>query len=327
MNPEIFAEWFRKQGQLVVRTPSSYWVYQGTRAFQAFPYHWLIEPGPNELHGFLKEYKAITLRYSTHLSADVGYISYHAVLDDVNYDLNKLSKWARKNIRRGLNACQVEPISFERLASDGFLLQVDTLHRQGRKLDLEYRKWETLCLAAGDLPGFEAWGSFVDGELAASVITFRMNDCYYMLYQQCLRKYLADNVNNALSFTVTRELTRRPETQNILYGLHSLDAPPSVDEFKFRMGYTAKPVRQRVVFHSFWRPFINRLSYKMTRHILNIDPGNPILSKAEGMLRFCLEGNLPLDEQKWPECLASSKEKLISSLRKEEGTSTTFISY
>jgi hypothetical protein len=318
MDPEIFAEWFRKQGQLVVRTPSSYWVYQGTRAFQAFPYHWLIEPEPNELYDFLKEQKAIVLRYSTHLYAPNGYVSYHAVLEDGDYDLDKLSKWTRKNVRRGLNACRVEHISFTRLANEGFFLQVDTLNRQGRKLDLEYGKWEALCRAAGELPGFEAWGALVEGNLAASVITFRMNDCYYMLYQQCLRQYLSEYVNNALSFTVTREIMSRAETKRILYGLHSLDAPPSVDEFKFRMGYVAKPVRQRVVFHRSLSPFANRLSHTISRQILKITPGNPVISKAEGMLRYYLEGSLPFYAQKWPECLASGKETLLDTMRKNE---------
>jgi hypothetical protein len=314
MNPDVFAAWFRKQGQVVVRTPSSYWVNQGTRAFQAFPYHWLIEPTQNELDDFLKKYKAIVLRYSTPVHHSVGRVSYHAVFEDADYDFASLSKWARKNVRRGLSSCCVEPISFERLADEGFSLQLDTLNRQGRKLELAHSRWKTLCLAAADLPGFEAWGALVNGKLAASVITFRMETCYYMLYQQCLRQYLPENVNNALSFTVTQSLVRRAETKSILYGLHSLDAPSSVDEFKFRMGYIAKPVRQRVVFHPWLQPLANDFSHAITRKLLSLNEGNAVISKAEGMLRFYLQGNLNLQKQIWPECLAPGKEQLLNSL-------------
>ncbi|HSL42290.1 MAG TPA: hypothetical protein VK897_02585 [Anaerolineales bacterium] len=310
MNPDIFAEWLRRRGQLVVQTKSSYWASHGPRAFQAFPYHWLIEPTQAELQDFLKKYKAVALRYSTPLSSGVGHISYHAVLENTAYDFANLGKWARKNVRRGLSCCRVEPISFQRLADEGFLLQVDTLDRQGRKLDLEHGMWKMLCSAACDLPGFEAWGAIVDGKLAASVITFRMDDCYYMLYQQCLRQYLPENVNNALSFTVTQTLVNRPETKSILYGLHSLDAPPSVDEFKFRMGYIAKPICQKVVFHPWLGPLANNLSYAITRNLLKYLPGNPKISKAEGMLRFYLEGNLPLQKQSWPECLTVQREEI-----------------
>jgi hypothetical protein len=32
-------------------------------------------------------------------------------------------------------------------------------------------------------------------------------------------------------------------------------------------------------------------------------PSNPQLAKAEGMLRFFIEGQRPLNKQTWPECL------------------------
>jgi hypothetical protein len=110
-----------------------------------------------------------------------------------------------------------------------------------------------------------------------------------MLYQQCLRKYLSDHVNNALSFVVTQTMLSRPGVKSILYGLHSLDAPASVDEFKFRMGYTAKPVRQRVVFHPCLKPIFNHYSHAAVQRLLAWRPGDPILAKAEGMMRFYLE--------------------------------------
>ena len=313
MNPEIFAEWFRQQGRQVVRTPSSYWVNQGSRAFQAFPYHWEIEPNRCERDELLKRHKAIALRYSTPLRAESGYASYHAIMEDAAYDLTSLGKRTRKNIRRGLDFSRVEPISFERLSEEGFLLQLDTMERQGRKADLDHNKWKTLCLTARDLPGFEAWGALVNGVLAASALIFQMDDWYYILYQQSLRRYLPENVNNALTFTITQSLINRPGTKSVFYGLHSLDASASLDEFKFRMGYQAKPVRQRIVFHPWLGSFGNDVSHSLTQRLLSHLPGHPILSKAEGMLRFYLEGKLPLREQTWPECLVPCKVALVDS--------------
>ncbi len=124
-----------------------------------------------------------------------------------------------------------------------------------------------------------------------------------MLYQQCHRDYLAEHVNNAMSFVVTKTMIERLEVKSILYGLHSLDAPPSVDEFKFRMGYTARPVRQRVVFNPWVRPMFNSASHALLRVGLRLRPGNPTLSKAEGMLRFYLQGRLPLSRQSLPQPL------------------------
>jgi len=311
MNPEIFAEWFRRRGFQVVRTLSSFWVNQGKRVYQAFPFHWIIRPDQTELNEFIQSHKVLGLRYSTSLEEENGSLSYHAVYEDRTYNLEILNKWARKNVRNGLKNCQVVPISFSRLAQEGWGLQLDTLQRQGRRVPMPYKTWELICLSAKNLPGFEAWGALVDGSLGASVISFKMQDCYYMLYQQCHSQYLNLHINNGLSFVVTKTLVERKETVSILYGLHSLDAPTSVDEFKFRMGYKPKPVRQRVVFHPWLKPCINRMSHAMVRKLLNQDPGNPTIAKAEGMIRFYLEGEKPLNQQNWPECLI--KARLIGS--------------
>lgn len=303
MNADTFAEWFRRQGHKVIRTESSYWVDFGPHVYQAFPYHWLIMPSGGELRSLLKQHKLIGLRYSTPPTAPTGYISYHAVYEEEMYSIENLSKWTRKNIRRGLRNCEIQPITFDRLADEGWQLQVDTLDRQAHAHQVETVKaaWERRCRTAQDLPGFEAWGAIVEDKLAASVITFLMNDCVYMLYQQCYRDFLKEHVNNALGFVVTETMMQRPEVTSILYGLHSLDAPPSVDEFKFRMGYSAKPVRQRVVFHPWLAPFFNPVSHRILKAIANRKPDNLMLAKAEGMVRFYREGKRPIRKQPRPE--------------------------
>jgi hypothetical protein len=139
-----------------------------------------------------------------------------------------------------------------------------------------------------------------------------MDDCGYMLYQQCHRDFLEEHVNNALSFTVTAELLSRPSISSVLYGLHSLDAPPSIDEFKFRMGYEAKPVRQRIVFNPLGKLFLTPLIYSGVNRIHNAFPGNPTFAKAEGILRFYFQGKRPLKEQDWPDILLNQKNSILA---------------
>lgn len=311
MNAENFAEWLRRQGYQVKRTATSYWYKFGLRVYQAFPYHWQIKPTQSELSEFIRQNRALGLRYSTPFSESIGLISYHAVLEEPSYGMEYLGKWARKNVRRGLNNCSVECISFERLAEEGWSLQIDTLNRQRRDFRITPEKWRAICLSAASLPGFLAWGALVGSQLAASVITFQMDDWGYMLYQQCRHEYLQDHVNNALSFVVTTHLLKQSGIKSILYGLHSLDAPTSVDEFKFRMGYKAKPVRQRVVFNPGLAFIFNPLTHGLLKGILRRFPGNPMLAKAEGMVRFYLEGKKPLDQQVWPEILADQRTEIL----------------
>jgi hypothetical protein len=206
-----------------------------------------------------------------------------------------------------MEAASIEPISFDRLGSEGWFLRADTLQRQGRMGAETSSEWQKLCRSAKGLQGFEAWGAIVKGRLAASLIAFTSEDCCSILYQQSRTEYLPLGINNALTFVFTNEILKRPGPPCIFYGLHSLDAPPSVDQFKFRMGYTAKPVKQRVVFHPSLRPLINCATYAVIRAGLRIQPGNTTLSKAEGMLRFYLQGRLPVSKQTLPPALARSK--------------------
>jgi hypothetical protein len=315
MNAETFAEWLRRQGHHVVRTASSYWYDAGPRVYQAFPYHWLIQPSARELHQLLIGKGAAALRYSTPFDASDGKVSYHVILDSGQpYELEMLRAQARNGVRRGLNHCQIDRIPVERLADEGWRLQEDTLDRQGRSRSMNRADWQRICLAAKDLPGFEAWGAIVEGELAASVLTARIDEIYCVPYAQSHRKYLNKYVNNALFYTFSRELLSRPGVKMIFYGLHSLDAPESVDEFKFRMSLTAKPVRQRVVFTPLLKPVLNRGGYAVVVRLLDRYPGNSTLAKAKGMLRFHLQGKRAADQQDWPECLSDRKQALLETL-------------
>ena len=72
------------------------------------------------------------------------------------------------------------------------------------------------------------------------------------------------------------------------------------------MGYTAKPVRQRVVFHPWLSPLFNSTSLAVLRQLRRWQPENPTLAKTEGMMRFYLEGKRPLDQQTWPKVLVDN---------------------
>ena len=308
MNAEYFAEWLRLQGHHVYQTKSSCWYDAGPRVLQAFPYHWLIQPDKRELRALILRNNILALRYSTPLGANEGIISYHVVLEDSDYTIEKLRTQARNGVRRGLEKCQVERISFQRLAEEGWRLQQDTLDRQNRLNSMNRSEWVTLCLSADKLPGFEAWGALVGGVLAASILTCRIDDKGYIPYAQSHREYLGLHVNNALFYTYSRDILSRPGVTGIFFSLHSLDAPESVNEFKFRMGFSAKPVRQRVVMHPILSPLINPTTYNIINSRTKKNPDNPFLAKAEGMLRFSLQGKLPLSAQEWPKCLADHKE-------------------
>ena len=312
MDAEIFAEWLRRQGHQVVRTESSYWYDAGPRVYQAFPFGWVIQPDEKELRELIRSQGAVALRYSTSVEFPEGLISYHVVLRKP-YDLNLVDHRARNGIKSGLRSCQVEPISLKRLAEDGWLLQKDTLERQGRLDSMSQSEWVKICSSAEGLAGFEAWGAIIEGELVASLLTARIDNTWYVPYAQCLQKYMKQHINNALFYAASCDMLSREGVDGIFYSLHSLDAPESINEFKFRMGFIGKPVRQRVVFAPWLRPFASRINHRLLQYLAQRYPQSVFLSKAEGMLRFCVQGKRPLSDQDWPKCLSNFKESYFRS--------------
>jgi hypothetical protein len=311
VNAENFAHWLRNQGYHVVRTPSSYWYEASRGVYQAFPYQWIIEPPESELRGLLRRERAIALRYSAPVSAPHGMISYHVVCEGPSYDIDTLSRQSRQNVRKGLKHVNVEQISLDRLATDGWRLRQETLARQGREGAESEAWWCRLCRTAVGLDGFEAWGAVCDGDLLASFLAFHCGDCYSLLYEQSATSALDYRVNNALYYGVIHEALQQPGISEVFLGLHSLDAPSSVDNFKFRMGCTARAVRQRVAFHPWLAPVLNHLSHAALRKLVHWRSQNPTLPKIEGMVRFHLEGKRGLREQAWPECLTERREQIL----------------
>ena len=207
MNPENFSEWHRRQGHKVIHTSSSYWYEAFPGVYQAFPYHWLITPSKQELRQLTLKYGAIALRYSTPMEVPFGKVSYHIVLNGP-YGLDKIRSKTRRTIKQGLEQFSIEPISFKRMAEEGWELQDDTLQRQQRTECMAQKCWEEMCLTADGIPGFEAWGSIINGELAASLLIARIGDTFNTLYSMSRSQYLNMHANHTLFFSVSCDLLK-----------------------------------------------------------------------------------------------------------------------
>lgn len=308
-----YDEWMRRQGYRVVQTASTHWVEYGPHVFQAIPFNQLITPSENELTEFLHREKAAALRYSTPLESKTGSLSYHVVYELDHYSLEELPKKARYDVRKGLSTASIEQVSLDRLAEEGWSVRAETLQRQGRSDAETEAWWKNLCLSARDFSNFEAWAAIVEGRMVACLLAVIWKDTFSVMYQQSLTDFLPYGVNNAITYSVTANVVNRPGNLHMFYGLQSLDASESVDKYKFRMGYTAKPVRQRVVFHPLMAPFINKLSFAGMKAANKILPRSTFISKTAGIMSFYLQGSRPLEEQAWSDELLKQKEAILGS--------------
>ena len=210
-----------------------------------------------------------------------------------NYDFTTIrSATARHEIRKGLKNFEIRQMDFKELATLGIPLILDTLARQGRAPHRQEEKnWRLYCSSAEGLDGFEAWGAFINGKLASFEIGFQMGDHFSLLRQSSASEYLPLFPNNALVFTLTKLKLALPEVNTVSQGPQSLDAPESLDNFKFRMGYQKFPMKQRIVFNPLIRPVIGRTLHKFLRIVIKARPGSDTLRKMEGIVRFYRESN------------------------------------
>lgn len=310
----VQTDWYIKQGYRVLYTKSTGWVEFAKGVLQAFPYHWVINPSEAEILELFRKYRLIALRYSTSLAASMGQISYHVIYEKPFYLLSSLPKKARHDVIKGLEHASYKPISMGELAFEGWESRYETLVRQGRRHAESREFWERMCLCADNLPGFESWGALHKGKLVASLLSYTLENTVSILYQQSKTDHLQFGVNNALTFEFTRTVLQRPGVNCIFYGLQSLDAPPGVDQYKFRMRYCAKPVRQRVLFNPLVLPVINHFSLSLIRKVHNIFPDHYTLNKAEGMMRFYLSGMRKISKQYWPEILNDQRDAILSQI-------------
>lgn len=309
MNAENFAEWHRRQGHKVIQSESSWWYEAIPHVFQAFPFHWLIKPTEKEIQSLIRNHKIAALRYSCPIDAPFGKISYH-IIKKSPYSLEHIERHTRKNILQGLACSEIRQIPLSRLADEGWILQKDTLERQNRLDSMSQKNWQRLCLSAEGISGFECWAAIVNDKLAAAVLTGQIENTWSTLFLLSRTEFVKMGVNHALYFSFAHEKLMDKNNKFIFFTLQSLDAPKSVDEFKFRLNLDPLAVRQRVVFHPAIKPFANLFFQNIIQHLNKGFKSNGI-SKLEGMINFYTQGCLPLEKQVWPECLQKQHEEFI----------------
>lgn len=291
MNPEVFAEFLSRQGHRILKTESCYWFNAQPGFYFFFPYHKLITPGKEELKRLLWGGPCIGMRFFTPLEM-VGKESYMIECSDKNYDISSIHKKSRSQTHKGLDNFDIRQIDFEELAILGVSLNHDTLVRQGRNpQQWDKHKWQFYCSATEGLPGFEAWGAFSGCNLAAFMMTFQMEDHFTILHHSSATEYLPLYPNNALVFYITQLKLASSQVTTVSYGPQSLDAPESLDKFKFRMGFKKKAMKQSIVFHPVLRPFVNEISYKSIRMVSTLKPESDMWRKLLGIIQFYRESS------------------------------------
>jgi len=281
MNVENFRLFLELQGRKVIESESGYWHDTGRSIYLSFPYHATIEPSKEEIEELFHKHRLLGLKYST--DKDMGKPAALYVICDKSFDFKNLHRKTKSGVRKGLKRCHVERIDFDYLREHGMPLNLDTLKRQGRDDPLFSRpdRWARFCEAGKRVEGAGAWGAFVDGQLAAYQVTFIIDDYCHVLHRMSRTKFLRCHPNEALDYTVIREMISSPGINCVACGLQSILDLPGLDGYKLRMGYQKRRVNFVVVLHPLLEPLLlGRLGEGLLGVAGRLAPDNDTLKRV-----------------------------------------------
>jgi hypothetical protein len=254
MREEQMAEFYESLGSKIVQTKSCFWYSSNRFFYKNLPIHRNVDPTQSELARVMLRGTALAIRYPgtpRDSAADGGIY----VCDDRNYDFASLTANARSHTRRGLARNTVEQIDFKDLATSAYpLIQETNLRQTGKHSNHSESNWKQFCDLARRTPGLEAWGAFVDGQLAAFIVAMLAEDCYYIHLQKSASSLLKHYSNNALLFTVMKSALARPSVGWVSNGQIALAAKEGLYHFKTSMGFAIHPFKEQMIFNPLIRP-------------------------------------------------------------------------
>ncbi len=249
MTPKQLLSFLGECGFRSHTSESAMWYEAGPRFWLASPSHEAIDPPVTEQREVMRATGALGLRYMTVDNAERARKSFQMVASGSDYTLDKLASNARSKIRRGLKRHEIRPITGEELKTAGREAFTDTLARQDREKTYPFEKWHRVLEAVDREPGVEIWSAWFEGELAAYLMVFLIDDVCEFYQARSRNALLKHYPNNALVYYLTEEMLVRRGLRQVTYGIESLEETESVDSFKLSMGYVKKPFAQKIVFH------------------------------------------------------------------------------
>jgi hypothetical protein len=253
--------------------------------FLGLPYHSTQDPDPGALKRMLVAERAAGARFFT--TSGRGLASGLYVCRLKKYDLNSIHHKQRAQVRRGLERFTVRTIEEPELMSQGWMLNLDTMARQGRN-DPEFseqNRWQRLARAVYRSPGVSAYGAFSGDRLAAYVIVCRDDNWLHLLHQMSRTDDLPNNPNHALTYALTKMSAEDPTLEATSYGVVSLVHGDGLHLYKLRFGYEAVDRTSAFQLHPALAPVLSsRAALGAIRLMRKIRPLDQRIEKAEAVI-------------------------------------------
>ena len=285
MSSESYASFLQSMGHDVVQQGDLWWFDVQKHIYMSFPFHREVDARHLDRNAIFHQ-GAWVLRFPCPLPQ--GRQSYILLASNKDYDLSHLSGKARNQTRRGLEACTVEQVDFADLYETGILLNRETMERQGRTVPGGHDAyWKKYYQQAAKTKGAEAWAAFYKGQMVAFIIAFLLDGCANILIVRSSRAFLKYYPNNVLIYVYLRETLRRSDVDQVSIGLESLQPGlESLDHFKLGMGFSRKPIGQRIELNRILHLIMRGPLLRFTMSLVSRKSGDERYRKISGLLQW-----------------------------------------
>jgi hypothetical protein len=233
-------------GHTVREAHGVHWYNVFSRSWICFPLETQLDPAQIDVDAVIGDFHGGIVRYCCRVES--GAPGFRHVAAGNGYSLATLQPKHRNQTRQGLQHCSCSQADPHELAREGIELHAETLLRQGRRLPDNYESWwKKYFHAVADCPAATAWTCRHEGVLAAYLISFRIGNVENICIVRSREELLKFRPNNALLFTFLQQKLASEHTSEVCIGLQSLQRDmASLDSFKRGMGFTEKPIGQRI---------------------------------------------------------------------------------
>ncbi len=239
---------YERAGVRAFSSGGHFWYEAGPRFLMGMPPHRTVVLSRDEAIAVIRDTGMAGIRYLTEPDGG-GVMSYRIVGRGADYGLERLSSNARSRVRRGLKRNEIRRILGAELAEAGERAFVETLRRQERFSARAIESWKRLLAAVDAEPACEVWTAWYENELAAYLITIRIEDICEFSQARSRNDLLRNYPNNALIFHVAQHMLCERGVREITFGVETVSDDRGVEGFKTSLDFELLPVHQRVVFH------------------------------------------------------------------------------
>ncbi len=283
---EYATELARTGTRVMPGAAGTFWVGGEPGALMRMPTFYSEPPTPAEVRQVLWQGRVAIISFVIDADEQNPPIAWHYVCRDASYRLSKLSKQARRDIRRAQRSLRIDSMDWTTLLNQGFAAYSDTRSRVGLS-DGTHQRFRSRFEQFSRNPAHHVIGAWKDELLLAFMTLIVVDD--WVAIEGCFSTTANRELcpNNGMAHYVLDYFLVQRGFRMVSYGTSSIQEDRDtvgLHFYKTRIGFEAQPIHRVFILHPFLRPFRNRLVLWIAEAALRLKLGDRRLKKACGVL-------------------------------------------